>query len=153
MKVLLIKSVFVSCCFTSAFTLANIIFHNFLELIQHYLKKDFRYKFPFINEFAQIPNALNGQNSPNMTKLFCKYFPTLLLGILPDFALVQKLTENKTKKKRLISSILLILEAKFYWQSLKSNNFKPIILNIEFLKWNVLYMFFALKSIIGLKKN
>ena len=45
-------SSFISCCLTSIFTSADIIFTIFQNLIQNYLKK-FRHKFPFFNGLTQ----------------------------------------------------------------------------------------------------
>ena len=45
---------------------------------------------------------------------------------------------QKTKKSDWFAQILLILEAKSWWQSRKNNSFKPVILKSQFLKWHVL---------------
>ena len=45
-----VTSSFSSYCFTSAFTSADVIFHNF---IQHYLKQAFFMNIPFIKGFTQ----------------------------------------------------------------------------------------------------
>ena len=67
---------FSSHCFTSAFTSADVIFHNFLELHSAYLKEDFFVNVPFINRFTPPPRPhhhpsipLNGQNLLRMTCL------------------------------------------------------------------------------------
>ena len=65
-------SSFISCSFTSAFTSADIIFYNFLELVSKLSKKDFRHEFSFFNGFTQIPHPLNGQNPLSMIKVFCR---------------------------------------------------------------------------------
>ena len=65
-------SSFISCSFTSAFTSADIIFYNFLELNSKLSKKDFRHKFSFFNSFTQIPHPLNSQNLLSMIKVFCR---------------------------------------------------------------------------------
>ena len=46
---------FISCCFASAFTSADIIFYNFSELDSKLSKKDFFHKFSFFNDFTQSP--------------------------------------------------------------------------------------------------
>ena len=69
-------SSFISCCFTSAFTSADIIFYNFLELHLTSEKKYFCHEFFFFNEFTQIPSPpppthpINGQNPLSMAKVF-----------------------------------------------------------------------------------
>ena len=55
----------------SEFTLADIIFTTFWNLIQHLLKKDFRHQFSFFNGFTQSPHRLNDSNSLSVTKVFC----------------------------------------------------------------------------------
>ena len=55
----------------SEFTLADIIFTTFWNLIQHLLKKDFRHQFSFFNGFPQTPHRLNDSNSLSVTKVFC----------------------------------------------------------------------------------
>ena len=55
----------------SEFTLADIIFTTFWNLIQHLLKKDFRHQFSFFNGFTQTPHRLNDSNSLSVTKVFC----------------------------------------------------------------------------------
>ena len=49
-------SSFISCCFTSAFTSADVFLQHFTsyKLVQHYLKKDFRPEFFFFTRFNQI---------------------------------------------------------------------------------------------------
>ena len=64
-------SFFVSCCFTSTLISADIIFTTFYNFVQHYLKKEFRHKFPIFNGFTQIP-PLNGQNLLSVTKGFSR---------------------------------------------------------------------------------
>ena len=46
---------FLSCCFILDFTSADIIFHNFLNFIQHYLKKI------FFKGFTQAPIPLTAK--------------------------------------------------------------------------------------------
>ena len=69
-------SSFISCSFTSAFTSADIIFYNFLELVSKLSKKDFRHEFSFFNSFTQIPHPLNGQNPLSMIKVFGRCYLT-----------------------------------------------------------------------------
>ena len=46
-------SSFISCCLTSIFTSADIIFYNFSELDSKLSKKEICHKFPFFNGFTQ----------------------------------------------------------------------------------------------------
>ena len=50
-----------------AFTSADIIFHQFLEIHSLLYKKDFRHG------FSTPPHPLNGQNPLRVTKVFCQY--------------------------------------------------------------------------------
>ena len=47
-------SSFTACCFTSAFTSADIIFYNFSELDSKLYIQKFCHKFPFFNRFKHI---------------------------------------------------------------------------------------------------
>ena len=131
LKVLLIKSYFLSCCFTWAFTSADIIFQNFFKLYSTMSEKDFYHKFSFFNWFTQTPQPLNGQN--------CQYSPTFCKASLPDFASAQISHQKKsdwiTQFLLMLATILeslalpfLILAAKLCLQSFKTNNFKLTIL-------------------------
>ena len=55
-------SSFISCCLTSIFTSADIIFYNFSELDSKLSKKYFCHKFPFFNGFTQSQIPFNAQN-------------------------------------------------------------------------------------------
>ena len=48
--------------FLLAFTPADIIFHKFLELHTHYLKKRFSSQFFFLTDSHKVPHLLNRQN-------------------------------------------------------------------------------------------
>ena len=69
-------SSFISCCFTPAFTSADIIFYNFLNLIQNYQKKK-KKKLSQISLLKWIhpnpPPILHPhfQNSISVSKIFC----------------------------------------------------------------------------------
>ena len=68
-------SSFVSCCFLSAFTSADIIFYNFLELHCAFSnKKIFVMNFPFSTDCSKnrIPPPLNCQNLLSAKNFFCR---------------------------------------------------------------------------------
>ena len=115
-------SSFVSCCFTSAFTSADIIFYNFLEL-----------------------------QSTKCDKNCLSIFPNVLVRHHCQILLLPR-NHQKTKKNDWFAHILLKLEAKFWWQSRKTNNFKPTILQFQFLKWYIRYMSLIVKFIVALEE-
>ena len=61
-------------CFYQLLHQQILFFTSFPNFIQHYVKKDSRYKFPFFNRFTQIPTPypLNSQNQLSVTKVFCQ---------------------------------------------------------------------------------
>ena len=65
---------FISCCFTSAFTSANIIFYNFLEHQTTLSLKRFLSQIVlFLIYSLKLLHPLNSQNLLSMTKFFCCY--------------------------------------------------------------------------------
>ena len=66
-------SSFISHCFTSASSPADIIFYNFSELDSKLSNKDFCQEFSFFNGFTPTPqplHPLNSQNPLSMRKVF-----------------------------------------------------------------------------------
>ena len=61
-------SSFVSCCFTSAFTLPDITFYNFLEL--HVALSEKRLLSQVFLFLTDSPKTLNSQNALSVTKFF-----------------------------------------------------------------------------------
>ena len=82
------------------------------------------------------PKTLNSQNALSVTKFFLSVFPNAFVTYHCHILLLPR-KRQKTKKSDWFSQILLILEAKFWCQSGKTNSFKPIILKSQFLKWHV----------------
>ena len=112
LKVLLLKSPFVSCCFISHFTSADIISHNFLNFIQHYLKKDFRLNFPFLTDSSKFLTPLRPKSSKR-DETFLSIFPKIFVRHNCQILLLPRII-RKADKKRFSCSLLLTFAAKFY---------------------------------------
>ena len=64
---------FISCSFTSVFTLADIIFYRFSKLGSKLSKKAiFLPNFPFLMDSPKPSHSLNDQNPLSMTKVLCR---------------------------------------------------------------------------------
>ena len=70
------SSYFSSCCSTSVFTSADIIFYNFSEIDWKLSKKRVHHKFPFLNGFNQSPWY---PKSAMPDEIFLSMFPCLPL--------------------------------------------------------------------------
>ena len=80
LKLLLIKSSFLSCCLAWVFTSADIIFYNlFLTSFNIVWKKIFVTNFPFLTDSPELPTPLflNSQNLLSKMNKFCLYSLTI----------------------------------------------------------------------------
>ena len=127
LKVLLIKSSFLSCCLTWVFTSADIIFYNlFLTSFNIVWKKIFVTNFPFLTDSPKLPTPLflDSQNLLSMTKIFCLYSLTVFVR---HHCQILFLPRSLIRKKMIELLSFAILAARFCLQSFKTNNFKLII--------------------------
>ena len=120
--------------FYISFYIPDITFYNFLEI--HVALSEKRFLSQISLFLTDSPKALNSQNALSVTIFFLSIFPNAFLTYYWLILLLPR-KHQKTKKSYWFSQILLILEAKFWWQSGKTNSFKPIILKSQFLKWHV----------------
>lgn len=110
LKVLLLKSSFVSCCFTSPFTPACTIFLPLFSTSFNIIwKKNFRHKFFFLKGFTETTHPFNGQNLLNFLRIFPSNFVKHNCQILFLARIIRKKKIELLNSLNIWSKILLTI--------------------------------------------